>query len=375
MKFKTRRFSRHHINRLPHVLPLAGFLLLCAAVLAGIFWVSGFSRADEASQPLPVGASATVPEFTEGSTTPVGGGSYFFTPATTTPAVTTPAVITIKPDQSRGRVHTFYFADGRAVYLMPDSHPAFLGTTNLKSGFIYINVDGPAAFYSFTQADNTGNWSWQSPETLPAGNYLITATAEDPFNSARSASARLNFAVGKVQPAPAVPRPARPAIYLFLRVLPEYKVIMPGQPVSVAVLVINRTGQGRQVAINYTITGERGPAADFSDTVAAPAGAEEFLKTFGTNPQSEPGSYAVAARVTFGGQMSVAADSFAIRLPIKPPALGRVMLDPATLLQILLVLFLLFAIIAYFEYNKVTVLSRFIKKVNEDDIEKEEKRK
>ena len=101
-------------------------------------------------------------------------------------------------------------------------------------------------------------------------------------------------------------------------------------------------------------------------------GSVEFLKTFYTNPLAESGNYTITVRVHDSGKLYSASDVFTVQGRGIIPTSGVMFIDFTIIFQILLVLFLLFGLIAYFEYNKVVVMSRIIRQVSEEDIKKEE---
>ena len=100
-------------------------------------------------------------------------------------------------------------------------------------------------------------------------------------------------------------------------------------------------------------------------------GAGEFTKTFNTNPLISEGVYTVTVRMHNGQELISASTLFTVKGQAVIPIAAGVILDATTLFQVLLVLYLLFALITYFEYNKVTVLSRLIHQVTEDDLKNE----
>jgi hypothetical protein len=344
---------------------------------------NSFAHADSVSQQADVTASATVPEFSSGTTTPIisGGGGSYFLPNTTSTGTSLkyqfpPATITLEADPNISVPQNVIGTNGtpqRTIYVFKTDHPRFLGQTNVDNGFIFIDIEGPMSFISSAQASDDGAFLWQSPEVLPAGVYTIVAIVQDPWHLERTAAATLEFAVGKLGPVVPKPNPQGGGVALYLlEKIPElYKIVRPGQEVGVAIKIISQSKAPANITLEYTISNSQGTVGTYEDPVLVSPGGVEFLKTFYTNPLAQAGDYAITVRIHRGNQLISASDTFTVQGRGIIPTSGIMFVDFTTIFQILLVLFLLFGLIAYFEYNKVVVMSRIIRQVTEDDLKQE----
>ncbi len=385
MRLKPKRWTEHHNLRLFHVSMLAVFLMICVVVISGLFFIlaNSFAHADSVSQQADVTASATVPEFSPGTTTPItsgGGGSYFIPSATSTgPSLQyqfPPATITLEADPNISVPQNVIGQNGqpqRTIYVFKTDHPRFLGQTNVDNGFIFIDIEGPMSFISSAQASDNGAWQWLSPEALPAGVYTITAIVQDPWHLERTAAATLEFAIGKLGVVPQATKPqgGGAVLYLLEKIPQIYKIVRPGQEVGVAIKIISQSKAPKNIILEYTISNSQGTVGTYEDPVLVSPGGVEFLKTFYTNPLAQSGDYTITVRIHQGKQLISASDTFTVQGRGIIPTSGIMFVDFTTIFQILLVLFLLFGLIAYFEYNKVVVMSRIIRQVTEDDLKQE----
>lgn len=384
MKFKPRHWTEHHNLRLYHASMLAAFLMICVVIIFGLFSIltNSFASADSDSQQGSVTASATVPEFSPSTTTPIGGGGgSYFLPNTATSTGSSlqyqfpPATLTMEADPNISEVKTVKANKTiqRTIYVFKTDRPRFIGSTNVDNGFIFIDIRGAMSFTSSVQASDSGAWQWQSPEALPAGIYVITAIVQDPWHLERTATASLEFAIGSLS---VIPQPVKttgeePGLYLLVKIPQTFKVVRPGQEVGVAVKIISQSKTPKNITLEYTISNSKGAVGTYQDPVSVSAGGVEFLKTFYTNPLAEAGDYTVTVRIYQENKLLSAADTFAVQGRGIIPTSGTMFVDFTAIFQILLVLFLLFGLIAYFEYNKVVVMSRIIRQVTEDDLKDE----
>ncbi len=393
MRFTPVRWTHHHTHRLVRSSLLASSLCLAGVVLAGMLSIISTSEAyDINTQPPSIGATATIPEITSGTTTSVTGsssyGATYFPPvptlvppngSTSTQGSLTMPTLTLFPQQSQSTAQNVPVSPQEPegiIYTIHVNNPSFFGQTNIPNAILYITINGPLPFRSTAQAGANGSWSWTSPEQLPPGNYRITVIAQDPNAPGRIISKSLHFVIGNVPVQPPLPTPTTAlaqSFDVFVKVSPQTKIIYPGQTVTVAVRVVFNNSTTTQTApLEYTVTHDGQVVATSVDTVTVTGGQGEFLKTFNTNPLADTGGYTVTVRLRNNGLLASAYDMFAIQgRGVVPVAVG-VILDATTIFQILLVLFLLFTIIAYFEYNKVVLLSRVIKQVTEEDLKKED---
>lgn len=369
---------------------LATFAMLTLCVGVGLLSVVFHTNAD-ASESASVGTSATVPSVSSGTTTPItnypGNGSPplippfpYFPPvvSTSTPSgsLLVPATLTVKVDPNDAVAKPIPKQQGKIVYnFLKTDQPKFSGETNIYNGIIYLEISGPFSFQSVVQASDTGDWSWVSPEHLIPGTYQIFAIVQDPFHPERTAAVTESFSIGRSQQLPPnTSEPVKPgkprAPNVAISVLGQNKVVYPGQQVTTVVRLATYDKKPITATLDYQVLRGTEEVGYSSDTVTV-TGSDEYMKILYVNPLAQEGGYTVVVRVRLYGYLATSYDTFTVQGRGIVMLAGRVLLDATTLFQILLVLFLLFSIIGYFEYNKVTVLSHTIRQVTEDDLKNE----
>ncbi len=383
--FRPRTWTHHHTNRLLHASLFATFAFLSAFVGIGLLATWGHIKADQAPQvPLSVATSATVPEISESSSTPAAGGLVWPGFPTTTPVSAAPRAIRqgtvtlyAEPGISQEKKVRNDKKELVSVFVFSVNQPIFYGETNIPNATLFLNVfGGPSAFRSTFIAGSDGKWMWKSPEALKPGSYAIRVTASDPLGEFKPAEATLAFVIppGAVLPPPVIPvKPSGEVFDVFVQVSPHSKVVYPGQEVVVATQLtgFGTPDKAEKVSVNFVVVNPSGDQVLSTVEVVEVRGTGIFLKSFYPHPDGPAGPYRVIVRVHKQGELASSYDTFEVKGRGIVPVGAGTLVDVTLLFQILLVLFLLFTIIAYFEYNKVSVLSRYIRKVSEEDLEKE----
>ena len=270
--------------------------------------------------------------------------------------------------------------DNGAVPVYATQLPAFSGHTDIKNAIIFIEVHS-AFIRATTYADSAGNWSWTPADPLATGAHLILITAQDPLDSEITTSASYNFLINlpagqkplAVNEYPGLQANAAPNALFDILVKINNPVVAPGDEILATIKLINFGTANRAVDIpvEYTIKNSKGEIiSDSSETVAV-ATKLSYLKTFTLAAALPNDTYTLSVHVPSKDVIASASDTFKVQGPhaIVFSLNGKV--DYTVLFQALLALFFLFSLIAYFEYNRVIILSAYIKKVEEGDLSKE----
>lgn len=377
MEIRPTTWTHHHTHRLFHISQLAAFAFIIASLISGAAMVAEQARTQEVSQTEYVRITATVPEIVPGPAACCGEGIL--------PPLSSQAWVTIAPRSGipvikRGSIFEF-----------PNSYPAFEGSSNIANALVFLQINGPNNLTSTVALDKDDKWWWQSPVALTPGSYHITATAQSQAEPSIQATADLYFIIPPPlsqqptqsgQPAPTLGKPpgqkagapnATPVPAgqggLSVRVeIPEhFKTIAPGDELVIFTTVY-RFGvkpKNNMVEIRYRIEDsqhklivgatERMPVADKSSIV----------KSFLTSPLLAQKTYTVIAQINYDNGLAVSSDSFVVQGKPTVGFIANTKIDLTALIWAFFALILLFCIIAFFEYQKVKLVSMRIRQENE----------
>lgn len=377
MHVRPKVWSHHHVQRLYHLSMLAAFIFIVAVIIFGFFAVLWQAEALTLSVQNDEAVSATVPGITTATSTPennpvvlVGGGGHDF-PTTTPPN----PYVTVKPTQGVLQPEPVKLANQEplTIYIIGTSQPTFFGQTNVPGALIFVEVFSRGYIRGGVVADSQGNWQWQVPVKLEAGEHTVTVTAKDPGSRKSLASASLVFFVEPSPNAPIQvvnpqPKPAGSyAFNLFLQILPKYQSVYPGQETRAGVEIINfgEKGHPARAILQFSVTDPSGKLILNSSEAVNVTDDTKIIKPFFLNPLADTGKYTLSVSLSKGSTTAYASGSFEVKplLQAKLSALSGTNFPLVD--QILLVLLFFFSMVVYFEYNKVAALSRFIKRVNE----------
>jgi hypothetical protein len=385
MRVAPKKWTYHHTQRLYHISMLACFVFINFVIIFGIFAVLFEANAGQYSlTPESVGVSATVPGIASGpievaqSSNSSGGGGGYSSPL---PAGVTPQVTVRASDKAP--LQPVKTAGGKTVNIPAYStqNPDFNGTTNIKDAIIFLDLNFSPQIHAATYADLDGNWSWFSGEAIRPGIYRLKVTAQDPEDLTLSANTGLDFEIlPQAQPeftppyssnliSPA-PSKGGNLFDVLVKVPAQFQTIAPGDDLVANIKLINFGSAGNpvDVTVQYVIEDDHNQVIMESSQTVAVATQLSFLKTFNTNPSFPQGNYKLIVRVPSKDVIATSADSFTVKGEAVIPLGPGTKVNFTVFFQALLIMLFLFSLISYFEFNKVSVLSRFIKKVDEEDL-------
>jgi hypothetical protein len=396
MQLVPQNWTHNHIQRLYHISMLAIFVFIVAATSYGIFACLFYASAGELTQQGAVNVTAIVPGIEPGPAViqpPAGGGS--------TVAYNAPAVESQKPATEQNQTNLqlpqvivsvpddvpttpVKETDGRVVSLPSYStqNPTFQGTTSIKNAIVFLEIHSTQIIRATTYADSQGNWSWIAKEAINPGQHELFVTAQDPENLENTAKSNFDFFVeptatarpmlaNKDQSLITSPALKDGTLFDVLVMIPaQFKVVAPGDDLVANIKLINFGASGNpvDVSVQYIIENSQGEAILQSSQTVAVATQLSILKTFNTHQSLPEGQYKLTVRVPSKDVIATASDVFEVKgTPIIAVGVsGKA--DITTIFQALYAMLFMFTLFAYLEYNKVSLLSQFIKKVDEQDL-------
>lgn len=383
MKLRPEYWTHHHTHRLFHISLGICFGFIAITLVGGMTTALFNATADGTPKSGDITVTALVSGVNPG---PISGGSTGGSkpPA---PAPTANPTISIVAEP-QGQITTRSNA-----YVFTNSYPAFSGFASVPNGLVFLKIEGQAILNSTTQATSNGYWYWKSPESLPVGSYQITAAVFDSYDLTRSGNAKANFVIeipnqlpdseslppssqpstpgssGSI-PAPTTPElppmptlPTSPTINalfgVFLRVLPDYKTVVPGTSVVTAVSLVSNSKVSEVVNqdLQFKVMSPKGQVIlETTDTVSF-SKHSDYLKTFNIAPATPPGQYTISITATHSGVTSVASDTFEITA--SAPVVGSQTNPnipaqwPALVWALLIMLVLMFIVLTIVAYHQV----------------------
>lgn len=76
-----------------------------------------------------------------------------------------------------------------------DDQPLISGTSNMPSASVVIALSGPTSFSATVSTNINGYWEWTPSTALSDGEYTLTVSVANPFDSLQSASSSASFSV------------------------------------------------------------------------------------------------------------------------------------------------------------------------------------
>ena len=262
------------------------------------------------------------------------------------------------------------------VPLVRASAPVFSGHTNIPFAWIYLEIHS-LVVRATTQADEHGNWSWQSSENLENGLHRIVITSIDPNDDQIQASSEYNFyidphTIPEARPLPAnKPSPNnRDNLFDVLVSIPtQFKEISAGDQLLAKIKLVNfgKVGHPVDVGVSYTIEDEQNNLIMENSETVAVATQLSYVKTFQTASNLPVGQYRLIVRVPSEDLIATSTEVFGIvHSPLAAISAGKQ--ANSLMFQGLMGLLFLFSLILYFEYNKVVTLSHHIRMITEKDL-------
>lgn len=388
MRIAPKKWTHHHIQRLYHISMLATFVFINFVVIYGIFAV--LIQADAGQQQSSVTITALVPEIDNGPTVvqpPPPGAAIVYNPYTvpapklSQPDAVLPQVTIDLP--SNAPTKPVKLPDGSVASLPSYStqNPTFQGSTGIKNAIIYLEIHSFTAIHATTYADANGNWSWEASESILPGFHTLFVTAQDPKNTDIVVKAQFDFYVepaAQAKPTPgynknliSLPAIQEGNLFDVLVAIPEqFKTVAPGDDLVANIKLINFGSAGNpvDVGVQYTVENTAGEIIMQSSQTVAVATQLSILKTFKINPSLAEGQYKLTVRVPSKDVIATSADNFEVSGAAVIPLGPNTKVNFTVFFQALLAMLFLFSLVVYLEYNKVAVLTHFIKKVDEEDL-------
>lgn len=394
MQTAPNKWTLHHTHRIFHLVILAHIFI----VLVLVFSLIMIQAWQVQSQSADVNLTAKVPSIIDGPHITESGTSFSPPPAPTPTPTPTPDQ-TPQPtlDKKAPMVESKPFAETPvgddqtsqakesatievpgvgSVPLLRTSTPTFRGHTNIAFALIYLEIHS-TIIRATTQADQNGDWTWESTEILDKGLHKIIIESVDPNNEAIHATTTVNF---YIKPATAQTKNTQPRntvaldnggnLFDILVSIPsQFQEIQPGDQLLAKIKLVNfgKAGQPVDVEVQYTIENDQGKVILQSSETLAVATQISFIKTFFTSQDLPSGFYKLITRVPSRNLIATATTTFKIS-GASVAALGNGKIDYSTVFQALIGLFLFFCIVGYMEFNKVTALSGIIRQIDETDL-------
>ncbi len=366
MRTHPKQWTHHHTHRMYHLSLGVCFSFIAATLLWGSTLAWWQAQADN------LAISAIVGGINPGPTVITGSGDSH--PPAPQPAPAPPKVNIDLPSQLPEQEITLAGGEKTLAYVFPTARPGFSGNTNIPNALVFLEIHSDQVIRSTTVADGDGYWQWTAPTDVVSGFHTLTITAQHPEDSTVRAVSTMNFFIPAehapvISPSPELLQPdvgnKASLLDVFVRIPQQSKQIQPGSDVLAQVKLINFGSAGNpvDVPVEYTIENSGGEIImQIRETVAV-ATQLAMLKTFYTSPQLAEGTYTIIARAPTTDAIALASDTFQVEgspvavLSHTPP------MNYTLIYQILIGLFCLFVLIAYFEYKNAAALSLAIKRL------------
>jgi hypothetical protein len=387
MRVAPKVWTHHHTQRLFHLSMLAGWSFIIVILVVGLLVTRTQINASGASQ--DVGVGVTIASISPGptviDTTP---GSVITPPARPELADNFQPQPDVISKDNQPALEIIPAADllvnngGGHAPIFSTQFPVFKGKSNLKNSVVFLEVHSTVIIHGTTFTDDNGNWEWNSPEPVSPGNHTLWVTIQDPNNSAFTVSGKLGFSVALAPntavktsvPAQSLPTTVVGNLFdVLVRIPSQFRTVQPGDDLIASIQLINFGSAGKpvDVEVQYIIQDDSGNVVMQSSETVAVATKLSLLKSFRISPQIKQGSYQLLVRVPSQNIIATASDKFEVK-GSPEIALGQsAKIDYTVLFQALGLLLFFFLFVAYFEYNKVSMMSRFIKQVSEADLKSE----
>ncbi len=380
MQLAPAQWTHHHSLRLFHISFFLAWLIILALIVWAVY-VALFSARAQQSQQQTVGITAMVPEIDIGNTVALGGGfsSPYEAPTEAAepqvPVGTEPIAFDYGPDVQIREITVNGRKESRPLF--SSQYPQFSGITIYKNAPLFFEIHSSVTVRGSAYSDAAGRWSWTCPEPIDPGPHTLTVAVQDQTTGSRKIVGSSDFFVD-LPPRPGQPPPIAPTapgnngtlFDVVVQIPAQFKTIPPGEDVVASVKLINfgRAGQPVDVRVEYTITDAEGNMVTQSSETVAVATQLSLLKTFSTRPTAPEGQYTIMVRVPSKDLIAAASDTFTLSGPPILALSQTAKTDFTVVMQGLVGLFLLSLLVLYFEYNRVAILSRIIRKVTEQDL-------
>lgn len=385
MRLKPEQWTLHHSHRLLHVAVFVTNFAIFALVTGLVFPYVGVN-ADTITETTDVGVGVRVNAINPGSSesVPTGGGGG----AVVAPVLTEGVLHTTVMAAGNGVSYKEVDMSGRktTVPVFSSQFPSFRGQANMPNTVITLRLSGHVQVSGHTIAGQSGEWIWRSQEPVETGlqqlRVLVTHTQ---YPDAISEELVFPFLV--TLPEWYVPKQPKTSLYVyqpgnsgtlfdvFVSIPSQFQSIRAGDELAANVQFINfgRAGHPVDVEVTYSIKDSKGEMVLESSETVAVATRLSLLKTFYTSESLEPGVYSVTVKVPSKDFIATATDAFTIQAKAlteqkSPAVVQQQPINYSVAFELLLGALFVFCLVAYFEYNKIMLLSRVIRQVDEGDL-------
>lgn len=384
MRATPQKWTHHHIQRLYHISMMACFIFIIFAVIYGVFVAIFIVDAGTISDEGNVSISALVASVSSepavvNQNSGSGANSSGFSPNPATYVSVQHKGAKLGQKTINGQIFT--------TFIHPTQYPAFFGDTNVREARIFLEIISDRIIIrGNTKTDDKGRWSWQTGDPVLTGYHMLKVTAKSPNSHVPDAETAgdLYVDIGTNQPEQPTNKPLTPefinksaTLFDILVTIPTaFRQIAPGSDMVASVKLINFGSPGKpvDVGVEYIMQNSKGEILiDTTETVAV-ATQLSLIKTFYTSAQLPDGLYKITVKVPSVNLIATSSDYFQIKNPVPVTALTSEetnKTNPILVYQSLLGLLFMFSLVAYFEYNKVNILSKIIKTVTESDLKME----
>ncbi len=368
------KWTPHHTDRTVHTsgLFLALTLVLITCWLLGT--ALGIAKADTN---LTTGVGAHVLGIDEGPEVVVGGGGGGTTPATPPSnnplpvppgSLQAPWVSVTAPVANSGSRTIIVNGQPVTEYIINTQFPAFQGQTNIKNASIGLDI--ASSYHIKATVKPVGDsWFWKVPQPVSPGHHVLTVSVTDTQIPEIHAATEIHFVIelpaGQSVQQPAILNPGISTtknLYNVSVTIPEkFKQLRPGNEIAATIKLsgIGEANHSAVVVVQYQVQDANGQdVIQSAETLAVP-GDITYLKSFSTSPQLIEGRYTVVVSVSSKNAIVTSSDYFELTTPVAAgvtPAPQNNMM----LFSLLSAMLLLFVMVAYWEYNKVKMLTAAI---------------
>jgi len=242
-----------------------------------------------------------------------------------------------------------------------DRTPTIKGKTSLPGATIFIELTS-SLITGQTQADEEGNWLWQTPELLSFGIHTIKFTAQDPENPLIRKTGSQRF---KVVSREEVEKIRKSLFDLILTIKSEYKEVFPGDDLLVKVEIVNpQPKEEINILLHYQIRDEKDKIVlDHKETMAIKTQLS-FFKTFQITEEARLGRYRIFLEIPYNHTFVSSLDTFEI---VKRPlfivpgviiTLKEIITSFKWFFTILILLLIIFLIALYKEYRRAKMTKK-----------------
>lgn len=380
VKFKPEKWTHHHTQRLFHISISVCLVFAFFFALLGQVFILIRAQAD-VNQGMNI--SANVGQIQTGPGVVTSGGGGFVN--NTTQATSSPIYNGIKPTLTvklnpnlvvARKPLGLKLAQTEFVDVVNTQFPEFFGHTNINNAIIFLETKTGVIIKGAVYSDINGDWSWKASEPLNVGENSLSVLAQSQEDGSIHTRIVFNFIIEPSIQHPLVSKflpELTPATYglfdVLVKIPSQFKTVAPGEDLITNIKIVNfsKDGQQHDAVIEYRIENADGDIIMESSETIAVGTQVSITKSFRLLYSVPEGVYKLIVRVPSINLIASSSDNFQVKGKAIY-ALGTSKVDVTLIFQAMGILIFFFAVIGYLEYNKVTILTRQIKRVSENDL-------